>query len=181
MLDKGHYFFLDNYYTSEQKKFLTEKSQQGERSGRKSDPASVARSMMPAVDSQEKRMFSGEEFLTASQVAGFFPRLAAKRSLFNDDDLEEEIECATQEATIEELTSEVSRQLLLGHPITWDKYNLCQMTSGGKLNTTKLSVAKLRDIFAGLDIAVDVSIKRKQPYADKIEEYCEKCHCKADK
>ena len=77
--------------------------------------------------------------------------------------------------------SEVSRELLLGHPIMWDKYNLCQMTSGGKLNTTKLSVAKLRDIRTGLDIAVDASIKRKQPYADKIEEYCEKCHCKADK
>ena len=46
---------------------------------------------------------------------------------------------------------------------------------------TKLSVTKLRDIFAGLDVAVDVSIKRKQPYADKIEEYCEKCDCKADK
>ena len=116
--------------------------------------------MMSAVDCQKKRMFSSEEFLIASQVAGFFPRLAAKKPLFNDDDLEEEIECATQEATIEELTSEVSRELLLGHPIMWDKYNLCQMTSGGKLNTTKLSVAKLRDICAGLDIAVDVSIKR---------------------
>ena len=46
-------------------------------------------------------MFSSEEFLTASQVAEFFPRLAAKKSLFNNDDLEEEIECATQEATIE--------------------------------------------------------------------------------
>ena len=75
MLDKGHYVFMDNYYTSEQKKFLTEKFQQGERSGGKSDPASVARSMMSAVDPQEKRMFSGEEFLTASQVAGFFPGL----------------------------------------------------------------------------------------------------------
>lgn len=168
VLDKGHYVFIDNY-TSERKKFLTEKFQQGERSGRKSDPTSVARSMMSAVDSQEKRMFSSEEFLTASQVAGFFSRLAAKKSLFNDDVLEEEIECATQEATIEELTSEVSRQLLLGHPITWDKYNLCQITSGGKLNTTKLSVAKLRDNFAGLDIAVDVSIKRsKQPCGKAI-------------
>ena len=168
-------------FTYKKKEYLTEKFQQGELSRRKSDPASVARSMMSAVDSQEKRMFSSEELLTASQVAGFFSRLAAKKSLFNDDDLEEEIECATQEANIEELTSEVSRELLLGHPNMWDKYNLCQMTSGGKLNTTNLSVAKLRDIGAGLDIAVDVSIKRKQPYADKIEEYCEKCHCKADK
>lgn len=115
-------------------------------------------------------MFSSEEFLTASQVAGFFSRIKAKKSLFNDDDLEEEIECATQEATIEESTNEVSRELLPGHPIMWDKYNLCEMTSGGKLNTTKLSVAKLRDSCAGLDIAVDVAIKRKQPYADKIEE-----------
>ena len=116
-------------------------------------------------------MFSSEELLTASQVAGFFSRLAAKTSLFNDDDLEEEIECATQEVIIEELTDEVSRELFPVHPIMWDKYNLCRMTSGGKFNTTKLSVAKLSDICAGLDIAVDVSIKRKQPYTDKIEEY----------
>ena len=66
VLDKGHYVFIDNY-TSERKKFLTEKFQQGERSGRKSDPASVAPSMMSAMDSQEKRMFSSEEFLTASR------------------------------------------------------------------------------------------------------------------
>ena len=116
-------------------------------------------------------MFGSEELLTASQVAGFFSRLAAKKSLFNDDDLEEEIECATQEVIIEELTDEVSRELFPVHPIMWDKYNLCRMTSGGKFNTTKLSVAKKSDICAGLDIAVDVSIKRKQPYTDKIEEY----------
>jgi len=42
--------------------------------------------MISAVESQGKRMFSSEEFLTASQVAGFFSRLAAKKSLFNDDD-----------------------------------------------------------------------------------------------
>ena len=137
--------------------------------------------MMSAMDSQGERMFSSKEFLTASQVAGFFSRLKAKKSLFNDDDLEEEIECAAQEATIEELTNEVSRELLPGHPIMWDKYNLCEMTSGGKLNTTKISVAKLRDICAELDIAVDVAIKHKQSYADKIEEYCQKSRCKADK
>ena len=47
------------------------------------------------------------------------------------------------------------------------------MSSVGKLNTTKLSIAKLKDICSGLDIVVDASIKRKQPYADKIEEYCQ--------
>ena len=109
-------------FTHKQKRYLTEKIQQGEQSGRKSDPASIARSMMSAVDSQEKRIFSTEKFLTASQVAGCYSRLAAKKSLFSDD----EIECATHEATIEELTSEVSWELLLGHPIMWDKHNLCK-------------------------------------------------------
>ena len=98
---------------------------------------------MSAVDSQGKRMFSSDEFLTASQVTGFFSRLAAKKSLFNDD-LEEEIECATQEATIEELTNDVSWELLPGHPIMWDKYDLCEMTSGGKLNTTSRTKRHLR-------------------------------------
>ncbi|PFX18467.1 hypothetical protein AWC38_SpisGene17166 [Stylophora pistillata] len=124
-------------FTYKQKNYLTEKFQPCERSGRKSDLASVARSMMSAVDSQGKRMFSSEEFLTASQVAGFFSRLAAKESLFNADDLEEEIECATQEETIEELTNEVSREQLPGHPIMWDKYDLCEMTSEG--NSTQPS------------------------------------------
>ena len=137
--------------------------------------------MLSAVDSQGTGMFSSKEFLTASQVAGFFSRLVTKKTLFNDDDLEEEIECATQEATIKELTNEVSWELLSGHPIMWDKYKLREMTSGGKLNTTKLLVAKLRDIRTELDIAIDVSSKGKQPYADKIEEYCQKCCCKADK
>ena len=133
-------------FTYKQKNYLTEKFQQGERSGRKSDPVLVACSMMSAMDSQGKRMFSSEEFLTAPQVAGFFSRVAAKKSLFGNDDLEEEIEGATQETTIEELTDEVSCELLPGHPIMWDKYNLCEMTSGGKLNTTKLSIAKPRHL-----------------------------------
>ena len=33
---------------------------------------------------------------------------------------------------MEELTDEVSRELFPGHPIMWDKYNLCEITSGGK-------------------------------------------------
>ena len=68
-------------FTYKQKNYLTEKFQQGERSGRKSDPASVARSMMSSVDLQGKRIFSSEEFLTAPQVAGIISRLAAKKSL----------------------------------------------------------------------------------------------------
>ena len=171
-------------FTYMQKNYLTEKYQLGEQLGRKSDPASVACSMMsavPGLSAQAKRMFRSEEFLTVSQVAGSFSRLPAKKALFNDYDLEEEIECATQEATIEELMNEVPRELLPRHPIVRKKYNLHEMTSGGKLNMNKLSVVKLKDICAGLGITIDVSIKRKQPYADEIEKYCQIFRRKADK
>ncbi|PFX28588.1 hypothetical protein AWC38_SpisGene6678 [Stylophora pistillata] len=65
-----------------------------------------------------------EEGFVKTFVTGFFSRLAVRKSLFNDDDLEEEIECATQEATIKELTNEVSRELLQGRPIVWDAATL---------------------------------------------------------
>ena len=45
---------------------------------------------------------------------------------------------------MEGLTNEVFRELLPGHPVMWDKYNLYEMTPG-------------------LGIAVDVSFMLKQP------------------
>ena len=49
-------------FTYKQKNYLTDKFKQGEKLGRKSDPESIARSMMSAMDLQGKRMFSIEEF-----------------------------------------------------------------------------------------------------------------------
>ena len=54
---------------------MVDKFQQGESSGRKIDPASVVRSMLTDVDSRGDRIFSSEDFLTASQTAGFFASL----------------------------------------------------------------------------------------------------------
>ena len=68
---------------------MAAKFQQGESSGRKIDPASVARSMLTAVDSRANRIFSRAEFLTASQIAGFFSRLARKKTLSDEEDHEE--------------------------------------------------------------------------------------------
>ena len=74
-------------FTDKQRKFMADKFQQGKSSGRKIDPASVARSMLTAVDSTGNRIF--RDFLTSSQIAGFFSRLASKKTLSGEEDHED--------------------------------------------------------------------------------------------
>ena len=167
-------------FTDKQRKFLADKFQQGESSGRKIDPASVARSMLTAVDSRGNRIFSSADFLTASQIAGFFSRLASKKTLSGEEDHEEALVGASQEAAIQELTNIVAREFLPVHPVMWDGRNLCEIASDRKLD--KLSLTQLRDICAYLNIDTEeVRVKRKQPYVEKIDAYCQTCICKVTK
>ena len=144
------------------------------------DPASVAPSMLTAVDSRGNRIFSSEDFLTASQIAGFFSRLASKKTLSAEEDHEEALVGASQEVAIQELTSAVAREFLPAHPVMWDGRNLCEMASDRKLD--KLSLTQLRDICADLNIDTEgIRVKRKQPYVEKIDAYCQTCICKVTK
>ena len=61
-------------FIDKQRKFIVDKFQQGESSGRKIDPASVARSMLTAVDARGNRILSSVYFRTASQIAAYFSR-----------------------------------------------------------------------------------------------------------
>ena len=54
------------------------------------NPASVATAMRKAKDVNGERLFDSTEFLTAQQVASFFPRLAAKKT--TDEDTEDDDE-----------------------------------------------------------------------------------------
>ena len=72
------------------------------------DPASAARSMLAAVDLRGNRIFNSEDFLTASQIAGFFSRLASKKSLSGEED-REKLVGSFQEAATEEMTNVVAR------------------------------------------------------------------------
>ena len=58
-------------FTATQRSYLTDKFRRGEETGRKADPASVARAMMTAKDAHCSRLFTSGDFLTANQVAGF--------------------------------------------------------------------------------------------------------------
>ena len=59
-------------FTDKVKKCLTVKFDLGEQMGRKTDPLQVSNHMHKAKDAQNNRLFTREEWLTKSQVHGFF-------------------------------------------------------------------------------------------------------------
>ena len=137
-------------FTANQKSNLTTKFKLGEQTGSKADPAAVARSMMCAKDATGDRLFSSDEFLPATQIAGFFSRLASKKTLENDDQEDEEVAA--------------------------HENNLCEMVSQNKVNEFCSTV--LKDICTSLGIdTAGMTVRRKKPYIDKIQSLCQECAC----
>ena len=66
-------------FTEEVKQYLTQKFDLGERTGNKADPGKVAADMRTSRKPDGSRMFERKDWLTRSQVQGFFSRLAATR------------------------------------------------------------------------------------------------------
>ena len=162
-------------FTQAQKSYLNAKFRLGEQTGNKADPAAVARSMMCAKDSNGSRLFSSDDFLTANQIAGFFSRLASKKTLA-DDEQQADIEVAALESSLEELVNGAVRELAPKHPIVYDAYNLCELASQKKLSN--FSIAVLKDICSSFSIdLLDVTGRRKKPYIDKLESLCQECIC----
>jgi len=65
--------------TDEVKQYLTTKFDLRERTGNKADPGKVAVDMRTSRKPDGSRMFERKDWLTRSQVQGFFSRLAATR------------------------------------------------------------------------------------------------------
>lgn len=165
-------------FNSNQKDYLMKKFDIGQKTGRKLDPVTVSKEMRRAKDSNGNRLFSMNEFLTAQQVQSFFSRLASKRSvdIVDEEDEEEKISARHEEA-LSEMRQEVSTLVALQHPIMHDTYNICELVSKGKLAAT-FNVSVLRDICVSLGIDVsNVTVKRKKPYIDKLQEVVKSCTC----
>ena len=164
-------------FTASQKTYLTTKFKLGEQSGQKADPASVARAMVSAKDASGNRLFTSDDFLSASQIAGFFSRLSAKKTLRDEvEEFADDFQSTANEARIEELTNVAVHELQLGHPITYDVYNLCDMVARSKLKNFSVSFLKDICLFFNIDVT-DISVHRKQPYMKKIQSLCLGCIC----
>ncbi|XP_051796513.1 uncharacterized protein LOC127531379 [Acanthochromis polyacanthus] len=66
-----------SHYSQEVKAYLQELFETGRRTGRKSDPADVARDLKSARMATGAKRFKSDDWLSASQVASYFSRLAA--------------------------------------------------------------------------------------------------------
>ena len=131
-------------FTDSQKAYLTNRLRLGGQTGKKADPSSVARAMVNAKDASGNRLFTSADCLSASKLAGFFPRLSAKKPLYEEveDMAEDDFQSAADEASTEELINVGVQKLKIRHPISYDVYNLCDMVARSKLKTFSVSVLK---------------------------------------
>ena len=72
------------------KTHLTAKFKLGKESGQKAYPASVGRAMVSAKDASGNRLFTSDDFLASSQIAGFLSRLSAKKTLQDEEEFEDD-------------------------------------------------------------------------------------------
>ncbi|KAK3742847.1 hypothetical protein QZH41_004529 [Actinostola sp. cb2023] len=167
-------------FTEKQKSYLFSKFCIGETTGKKADATSTAKAMMTARDTDGQRLFSSSEFLTSQQVESYFSRLAAKRALHEQEDIDDvENECqnaADNEEAFSELRSDVLQEVSITHPIYYDCYNLCDLIKNSKL--TNFAISVLRKICQHFEIPVaDITMRRKAPYIEMIVNFGKNCTC----
>ena len=166
------------------KSYLTAKFDFGEDTGRKADPTQVAADMRVARNTNGERKFQRSEWLSKSQIQGFFSRLAAskrrtnKQELEDDDDHDDSLDedevayLAEKERHME--VEEVVSKIGLVHPITHDGYDICELAKLDALSN--LTVPKLKAICVNLDLpfkAKDV----KTTLINKLKEAVKECEC----
>ena len=121
-----------------------------------------------------------DEFLTAGQIQSFFSRTAARlRHAVAPEDDDEEMDDNSRAAEEEEAFSDARNTILLQsapvHPIVYDTWNLCAISSSNKLS--KLTVAQLWEICSHLNMDDEPSGHRKKPYLNFILNLVGACSC----
>lgn len=164
-------------FSDKQHRYLLAKFQIGEQTGRKCNPATVAVEMRRAKGEDGELLFDSNEYLTAKQISGVFSRLAAKRSLIDDDvdDDDDNKRMDERKEIREQVHNEISVQS--DHPIVYDTYDLCSLVKNAKLSST-LSVKLLQEICStfGVDTS-HIKVHRKKPYTELLEHLVKGCEC----
>ena len=147
-------------FPSKVRQYLVAKFNYGQKTGKKCDPVQVATDMRKAKNQSGDRLFTREEWLTTTQVKGFFSRLSKlfkqklatldpevstlELNILEDEDDEEE------KVQREILISEIKDQIQVTHPIFYDTFDLCEMYHNNQLPTFKVTM--LKEICAYFDI-----------------------------
>ena len=140
--------------------------------------------MRKARNEDGSLLFQSDEYLTSLQIASFFSRLAAKKSVLvssSTSDLANEDYCddllsAMAEKELEEMSQEVINELSIQHPITFQSYNICEMSVTSKLS--KFSIAVSEEICKHFELDTStIKLKRKKPYINLFDTYVKSCTC----
>ena len=126
------------------------------------------------------RLFSREEWLTKSQIQGFFFRLSSSRKRKTSpvpntggDDTDED--CLDQEDLDHMNTVQtVVKEIALSHPIFYDIYDLCDYARNEKLSS--FTVSMLKEICTFYDVPFK-SRDTKAVLVSKVKEITSECPC----
>ena len=146
--------------------------------GHKADPGVVSKSMRKARNLDGSRIFKKDEFLSSQQISNF-SRLAKAKNLDSYETTSEvKLTDHPVDNDVHALVDEVMNAIALQHPIMYDTYNICTMTSQKKLK--KFSVAMLNDICNSFELGTShITKKLKDPYVKLLEEVVSRCSCSA--
>ena len=166
------------HFSQQVREYLTLKFDLGEKTGQKADSNQVSRDMRNARTVGSKRLFSREEWLTGTQIQGFFSRLAsarrrrnnAQQSLVSENEDVEDTHEQEHNAMVEEVISEIG----LKHPIIFDVYNICEYHHNGKLSL--FNVSMLRDMCRYFELSFK-SRDVKKELLKKVSAIAEECSC----
>lgn len=126
--------------------YLTANFEMGKKkTGRKADTDQVALSMHNARNQKNDRLFEREEWLTKTQITGFFSFLASRQRSCRQDasstdenfqphnDENEDLEALIRESDRYSLINNIDKNIGLKHPISFDVYDLCDYYSRAKI------------------------------------------------
>ena len=134
------------------REYLITRFNLGETTGNKADANQVSADMRAAKGEDGVRRFTREEWLTKTQIQGFFSRLAKARRKGRALPLEvEEIEMDDDQEEVEDrsnLLEEIEKTIDVVHPIVYDVFNLCELYKEDKIRIFK--VAMLKDFLPSL-------------------------------
>lgn len=178
-------------YPDNVRNYLLKKFLIGVKTGRKEDPAKVAKDMRTACTTEGVRMFKRTEWLSKSQIQGFFSRTAAKAKkgnlpniqeneidvgdeLDDDEDSDDEYAQLADEEQFQATCEAVVAEIGITHPIMYDVFDLCKMKNDQRL--TSFTVKMLREICNFFEIPFKIR-DTKSVLVDKVTEMVSSCSC----
>lgn len=163
-------------FSEQQKKYLDAKFEIGRSTGRKLNGEVVARQMRRALDSDGKRLFTVNEFLSPQQISSYFSRLAAKHKRGEAVD-DNDVMAYEEEGNLDDARTTVEHMVQLQHPICYDQFDICTMVANGSIEKLKLPLLQI--ICKGLELAVPAKdVRKKVVYLTLLTDATSRCSCR---